>query len=292
MKQIKLFLTVTFCFFLLNCNNETSENSAGSGADTAGTGVTDTINQEMTIGDNSENSLDWPGTYKGVLPCADCEGIETVLTLSADKNYSLKTTYLGKSNKVNEEKGNFAWNKLGNTITLSSAAKPNQYLVGENSIWKLDQDGNRITGDLADKYKLIKQTQTVSANSKALQADTTGGNATLTETFWKLVEINGKPLQGYKGTRDIHIILKNQDHRVQGFAGCNNIMGSYELKEGTFIQFKKIASTLMACPDMSTEDALKKVLEKVDNYSISGKHLSLNKARMAPLARFEAVYLR
>ncbi|HSH50375.1 MAG TPA: copper resistance protein NlpE N-terminal domain-containing protein, partial [Bacteroidales bacterium] len=25
----------------------------------------------------SEISLDWQGTYKGVLPCADCPGIET-----------------------------------------------------------------------------------------------------------------------------------------------------------------------------------------------------------------------
>ena len=34
---------------------------------------------------NSRNSLDWNGVYKGVLPCADCEGIETVITLLNDK---------------------------------------------------------------------------------------------------------------------------------------------------------------------------------------------------------------
>ncbi len=31
----------------------------------------------MSTGDNSQNSLDWPGTYTGTLPCADCEGIKT-----------------------------------------------------------------------------------------------------------------------------------------------------------------------------------------------------------------------
>jgi hypothetical protein len=31
------------------------------------------------------------------------------------------------------------------------------------------------------------------------------------------------------------------------------------------------------------------VLKMVDNYTIQGKQLSLNKAKMAPLARFEAV---
>jgi heat shock protein HslJ len=50
-------------------------------------------------------------------------------------------------------------------------------------------------------------------------------------------------------------------------------------------------STLMACPDMETEQMLLGIFERVDNYSLSadGKTLSLNKARMAPLARFEAV---
>jgi hypothetical protein len=44
---------------------------------------------------------------------------------------------------------------------------------------------------------------------------------------------------------------------------------------------------------MEVEDALKKALETADNYSLSGdgKYLSLNRARMAPLARFELIYL-
>ena len=27
--------------------------------------------------DNSRNSVDWNGTYRGIVPCADCEGIKT-----------------------------------------------------------------------------------------------------------------------------------------------------------------------------------------------------------------------
>jgi len=44
---------------------------------------------------------------------------------------------------------------------------------------------------------------------------------------------------------------------------------------------------------MEIEEELKKVIEMADNYSLSedGKYLSLNRARMAPLARFEVVYL-
>ena len=35
---------------------------------------------------NSRNSLDWAGIYEGVLPCADCPGIQTRLTLSRDES--------------------------------------------------------------------------------------------------------------------------------------------------------------------------------------------------------------
>jgi len=43
---------------------------------------------------------------------------------------------------------------------------------------------------------------------------------------------------------------------------------------------------------MDIEKAFLDVLSAVDNYSLNGGHLTLNRARMAPLARFEAVYLR
>jgi heat shock protein HslJ len=70
------------------------------------------------------------------------------------------------------------------------------------------------------------------------------------------------------------------------------MMGTYELQPGNRIRFTKMAGTLMACQNMEIEDQLRKVLEMADNYNLDGDKLVLNKARMAPLARFEAVYLR
>ena len=107
---------------------------------------------------NSANALDWMGTYKGTVPCADCEGVETELTINKDLTFVMKTTYLGKGDHVFEEKGGFTWNTAGNTILLQGLQnKPNQYFVGENKIWQLDLSGNRITGSLADNYILKKQ---------------------------------------------------------------------------------------------------------------------------------------
>jgi heat shock protein HslJ len=113
------------------------------------------------------------------------------------------------------------------------------------------------------------------------------------ETYWKLTELMGKPIvKDEKMKKEIHLILKKEGLRVQGFSGCNTIMGSYELKEGNRITFSGMASTMMACPDMATESEFNKMLSTVDNYSINGNIMTLNKAKMAPLARFEAVVMK
>lgn len=107
---------------------------------------------------NSQNSLDWSGNYKGITPCADCEGIETELILNLDLTYLLKTKYLGKGDgKVFEEKGNFVWDKTGSQISLEGLkGRLSQYKVGENKLVQLDMEGKIITGVLAEKYVLKK----------------------------------------------------------------------------------------------------------------------------------------
>lgn len=118
------------------------------------------VSDEMFEGDehNAATSLDFMGIYEGILPCADCEGIQTVVELGVGNSYMKKTTYLGKENNaVIETSGTFSWNDDGNTITLDSEPAPNQFFVSENVLFFLDMDGKRITGDLADKYRLNKK---------------------------------------------------------------------------------------------------------------------------------------
>ncbi len=114
---------------------------------------------EMYSGDNSENSLDWNGTYKGTVPCASCEGIEVALTLNKDKTYKLVTNYLGRNDALEQENtGSFTWDETGSIITLEKVAQgPNQYKVGENRIWQLDMEGKVVTGELAEHYILTKR---------------------------------------------------------------------------------------------------------------------------------------
>jgi heat shock protein HslJ len=118
----------------------------------------------------------------------------------------------------------------------------------------------------------------------------------ITEKYWKLIEINGKPVVWDESAkREAFIILKDEGNRVNGNGGCNTLTGTYEIdRTADRIKFSQMASTMMMCLNMEIEDELKRALEMVDNYSLStdGKYLSLNRARMAPLARFEIVFLR
>src|SRR5215510_14646686 len=65
--------------------------------------VTDTVH-------TSRNSLDWDGIYRGVLPCADCPGIQKTVYLNKDGSYKLKVKYLDRQDSAKEYSGRFSWN--------------------------------------------------------------------------------------------------------------------------------------------------------------------------------------
>jgi len=142
-------------------------NSADKKTDTA---ATDTIaTMKMATDSNvitaaidsshtAKNSLNWQGTYKGVLPCAGCEGIETEIMLHADSSYMISTKYLGKkdSKPVNGE-GKFIWID-GNNIQLQGIKDaPAKYFISEDKLTQLGMDGKKTEGSSASKYILNKQ---------------------------------------------------------------------------------------------------------------------------------------
>jgi heat shock protein HslJ len=111
------------------------------------------------------------------------------------------------------------------------------------------------------------------------------------EKYWKLTEIMGKPAPPTPPDgKEVHIKFRKAENRLQGFGGCNGLGGNYELEAGDRIKISNILRTQMACPELDTENELIKVLETADNYNINGDTLVLNRARMAPLVRFQAVY--
>lgn len=211
--------------------------------------------------------------YQGVLPCADCQGIKTTLSLFPENQYQLSRVYLGKSEEVFRSTGVFNADIKKNIIRLerSATAGPTAYKMQEGSLLQLDINEKEITGDMASRYKLVKL------------------NIGLLDRKWILTEINGKAVQKTESMREMPFLLLSwKEERASGFAGCNTIGGRFELGNGNRIRFSELLSTLMACPDMELENDFKQVLERCDNYSLNGNILTLNKAKMAPLARFRS----
>jgi len=217
---------------------------------------------------NSRNAVDWAGTYQGTLPCADCPGIRYTITLKGDDTYLLTTRYLEKGDSVFTESGSFAWDKNGGKITLADRGE--KFQVGENRLFHLDMEGNRMTGELAEHYVLTKMTDQI------------------TDRYWKLFEVSGKPVADGSTQKEPYIQLNSEDNRLQASGGCNGLGGTFELKEPNRISFSQLMGTMMACENMEVENGLKRALESADSYFVKGDTLQLFRARMAPLARFVA----
>ena len=211
---------------------------------------------------SSMNSLDWAGRYEGTLPGKNGTADPAVLVLKEDLTYSLVRN-------ANQSEGAFAWSPDGGRIVLPEESL--HLFVGENFMKAVTRKGKDIEGG---KYQMVKKE-----------------DLGVLEKYWQLTELNGKAVAVKEGGRVPHLILK--DDRAIGNGGCNNFSGSYELNEATGrIRFSKVAATQMACLEDTYEGEFFRVLNEADNFSTDGRTLSLNKARMAPLARFEVMYLK
>lgn len=232
----------------------------------------------MPIGDTSRNSLDWDGTYQGVLPCASCEGIETQLELKKDGSYHLISVYLGEeSGNRFEQHGQFHWDDQGRTIQLDITEGDAIYFrVEENGVRQLDMNRELITGPLAEHYRLNKLPVASEIVAMAISG--------LTGIDWQLTELSGETLTA-ETTAYVHFAA---DGRVYGNSGCNQFNGSWGLEQHR-LRLGQLASTMRACPepDMQLEQQFLAQLALADNYTVAEQRLSLNKARMAPLARFK-----
>jgi heat shock protein HslJ len=223
--------------------------------------------------DNSRTSVDWQGTYTGTVPCADCQGILTQITLKSDNTFSMQMEYLGKGNQAITFEGAFQWDDAGGIITLSGLEEnsmPSSYLVGENKLIQLDMEGNRITGDLASMYELVKI------------------NETLVDVRWLLFELIDVDFSTRQFTPDTEpfITFHIEGNRISGNSGCNNFVGTYQMSAGSGLRFSGVASTRRMCLDMTIEDQMNKIFQLVDNFTQVDNNLTLSQGETT-LAQFK-----
>lgn len=231
------------------------------------------ISSQQTFEDHhtAENSLDWEGTYTGIIPCADCEGIETWLTLNEDLSFTLVRNYLKNKAIVSDTTvGDFEWQK--NNVKLQED-KPNGetlfFSIEESQVRQLTNAAKEVVGELANHYILRKT-----------------GNAIVENKRWRIVEIFGKTVNGKPDTH--YLIFHADENKLEAKVNCNTILSPYSITQQYRIKISEGISTMMACEN-NLETELIKALNMADNISFTESSLTLNKGRMSPLIKLKLV---
>lgn len=118
-------------------------------------------------------------------------------------------------------------------------------------------------------------------------------DATLTNTYWRIVKFGDEAVAAANRQREPHMILRDDGMRFNATVGCNQMIGGYEVR-GDELTFKAAASTMMAClpPLDQLEHRLAEMLSKTRRWHIAGQFLELSDAEGKPLALFQSVYMR
>jgi heat shock protein HslJ len=218
------------------------------------------------------------GMYKGLMPYPGSEGLETVIRLRKDGSYILRSRAKGRIDDTFEMKGTFDIDKnrivsldkeAVNTISRFYSFSPDPA-----ALIQLDKNVRPVSGDASGRYILKKFP------------------AEITETYWKLVRLYGKPVvwTGDK-KREPHLILKIDGYKAFGHSGTNNFSGSYKVSDAAAIRFSPMKSTMIASPNMKIEMELYRALDEADSFTVDEETFTLGLKGQAPSAEFEAVYL-
>lgn len=103
-----------------------------------------------------EHSINWNGTYEGVLPCDGCKGIKTKVVLKNNGTFSRYFQKLGTGEKEMVEDGAIKFTRDGR-IALNGATSQKLYMLMEGSILALDKEGKMHQGVDAKKYLLTQK---------------------------------------------------------------------------------------------------------------------------------------
>ena len=98
------------------------------------------------------------GTYNGVLPCADCDGLQTSLTLDGAGNYTIQSTKLGKKPEDHTASGLYRYTTDKKHLQLDNNASNLTFMVGDSFLEVRLPDGSKGERKLPDdNYRLKRQ---------------------------------------------------------------------------------------------------------------------------------------
>ncbi len=187
-------------------------------------------------------------------------------------------------------------------IALETAYLKNRYMPGKSLL--VSFEGHlamrpKMEGDGKEEVVVVDQFLTISQQERC-----TGivPPSTMANTYWKLVELNGKKVYETKiwqkmapeissSIRELHMIIK-QGGLLSGFSGCNKFSGQVIFDEDN-IRIGPLMSSRTACPAIEMESHFHKLLAKANNYLIKGESLELFQQTpevSQSVAKFIAIY--
>lgn len=112
-------------------------------------------------------------------------------------------------------------------------------------------------------------------------------SAPLMETYWRLRELNGAPVELFAEQPEPHLILRDNG-QASGSDGCNNFFMNWKRKDES-IRFSDGGSTLRICPRGEEQArAMHTMFSRADEWNINGSMLEL-RSKNSIVAVFEAV---
>lgn len=111
-----------------------------------------------------DKDKDFHGVFYGFLPCDNCNGIKSTLSLKQNNHYLLVTQPAKESSREFFEKGKYTWDDENKIVTLTprdSNVESRQYAIqDEGTIYQLHKDGKKFTGEQAERY-ILRRSDTV-----------------------------------------------------------------------------------------------------------------------------------
>ncbi|MEO1901003.1 MAG: META domain-containing protein [Alcanivorax sp.] len=116
-------------------------------------------------------------------------------------------------------------------------------------------------------------------------------NAGLEDTYWKLLQVEGRPVPAPEGqNRQAHLVFHGQQGEVKGNTGCNTLSGRYQ-SEGQRLTLENLTSTEMACAGDNVAEGFMDVLNRTRRFQVEGQRLNLYDGENGLLAVLRAEYL-
>jgi putative lipoprotein len=278
--KVRLILTVILSFFLMACDKEVASNDAEK-----------TMKNEVLIGEvfYRERKLLPPGaTLEVTLEDVSKMDVASTLIASTQQDLNGAPPYAFSID--------YDASQIQEKMAYSLRAK---IMMGDKLLMTSTQALNPFKTENKDIAIMVSMVAHSSPHTQSHAGKPDTGLAVvsvkpladLSNTYWKLMSMNGeKVTMSEKQKREAFLQLNPNDEKIKGFAGCNQMMGTYATK-GNDLSFSKLGSTRKACIEgMDTESQFMQVLTDTAYFSIHGHNMTLLNDSKKPIANFTAQY--